>query len=292
MSKFGLAPFGTDRGPFGGPGLITILGVIPVGINEVIVVFDAPPKAYDSQASGSASNAKSWQVVPIDPRVVSTADPTVRYPAPPGEVVPSYTPAVASAVRDSDDPTQIHVYTQGPMEERARYELRASPAILGRGCEVFAGVDAWPFRAPRRGPERRARYVQEDRHRDWAFEHFPADPNQPEGTWRHDENGDIGIHDGFASLKKRLLRRIGTTKGHFAHMPNYGITPTIKRLALAGQVQALANEVSEQAREEPDVTFAATEIEVNSETGLLDVRLSVVTRQNLTSRFLFSLPGV
>ena len=42
MSQFGALPFGTDSG-FGGPGLISILGVVAAAANEILVVFDVIP---------------------------------------------------------------------------------------------------------------------------------------------------------------------------------------------------------------------------------------------------------
>lgn len=288
MSIFGVSPFGTAAGPFGGPGIITILGVLPVGINEAIVVFDKPPLADDSEGFNSATNTKNWDIEAIDPSIPSTSDPSIIY-IPPKEVVPTYDPGVGACELDDEDATQIHVFTEGPMEPRVRYKIMVQPSVEGADCETLAGVDTFEFQAPSRGPRRASRFVQEDRYRDLDMQFFPVDEKQAQGTWRHEPSGDIAIQDGEASLKKRVIRRILTTRGAFAHLPNYGIDPMVKSLARSGNIQALINDIAEQVRQEPDVSQVGVSAERSSTPGLLDLAIYIRRRELFDVRFTFQM---
>lgn len=260
-------------------------------MNEVIVVFDEEPLADDPAGFNSATNPKNWDIASVDPSIPSTADPSILY-IPEGEVVPTYTPGIGECLQDEDDPKQIRVIMQGPLEGGVRYDVVAQPALRGDGCRAFAGEDTWRVRAPRRGPGRRSRYIQEDRYRDWAMEFFPDPKDQLGGTWRHDADGDIAIHDGDESLKKRIVRRIMTSRGDYAHLPNYGVDLQIKRLARAGQVQALVNEVGEQVRQEPDVLQAGVTATVLNTPNKHSIELQIFVRrrERFDSRFTFEVP--
>jgi len=291
VSVFGATPFGPTPGPFGGPGTITLIGILPAGINEVIAVFDVAPLADDPEGFDSATNPKNWTMGAVDPSIVSTADPSVLY-IPTSEIVPTYTPDVGEAVQDDETPEQIHLYMEGPMEALVRYLVTAEPALSGASCETLVGTTTRGFRAPDRGPRRRSRLVQEDRYRDWAFEFFPKDPKQPEATWRHEASGDIALHDGDASLKKRILRRMMTDRGAFSHMPDYGLQVHIKRLARNGNMQAMVNDISEQVRQEPDVQMVGVTATIQNVPGRhsAEVQIFIRRRERFDSRFTFEVP--
>lgn len=289
MSNFGLAPFSPS--PFGGPGVIAILGVLPVAANEVIVVFDKRPRADDPGAFDSATNPKNWTLDPIDPTIQSTDVPGQTY-LEKGKVVPTRDQLVASAVLDDVDLTRIHVLLDSRMENRVEYELTAFNTIVGEDCEVIAGPTVFMFFGLQPGQPRRARFVQEDRFRDWDNEFFPRD-NRPGATWRLEDSGDIGLQDADRSLRKRLLRRLLSNPSAFAHIPGYGTNTRIKGLIRTGQVQALANEAQRQAAQEPDVLQAAATARVLSDVGggaVVALEIFVQRTDAKDSRFLFEFP--
>lgn len=82
----------------------------------------------------------------------------------------------------------------------------------------------------------------------------PADPYAL-GTYGVGDDGDYAFDEGTSSLKKRVIRRLVTRKGAFAHLPNYGvgIPDEAKRLGVAAVLSRLAGEAEAQIREEPDV---------------------------------------
>jgi hypothetical protein len=292
VSQFGLNPFGTEAGAFGGPGLITILGTLPVASNELIMVFDRAPLADDPEGFDSATNVKNWVFAPVDPTIPSTAVPGLVF-VPKGEVVPTRTQLIAAAFVDDDDPTQIHLTTDSEMEQAVRYEITAQPAIRGLDCEELVGELELELRALEPGPARVSRFVQEDRFRDWANEFFPADPKQGEATWKLEDSGDIAIHDAEKSLRKRIMRRLLGNRAAFAHLPNYGASRGIKALVRSGDVQALANAAQEQVAQEPDVLQAAATATIsNTPSGDVVVALEIFVQRSdaRDSRFLFEFP--
>lgn len=289
MTGFGLQPFSLELGPFGGPGLMTIVGIICTGMNSLDVYFDAEPIADDPDGYNSAINPKNWGIEAVDPRITSTTVAGLVYHPDTREPIPTYTPAVGEGTWDRDNPLVVSLRTMAPFEARCRYRLIAQPSLEGVGCRTFAGVDTWPFQAPRRGPLRRARFVQEDRYRDWAFEYVVGSGNELQGRWRIESSGDIGIQGANESLRKRILRRITTRRGAFSHAPTYGLSRGIKRLIRAGELQGLANEVAEQTRLEPDVQAAACEVTVLTD-GVVDVRVFARRIDGVETSFVFDFP--
>lgn len=82
------------------------------------------------------------------------------------------------------------------------------------------------------------------------------------GTYPVDETGDIAFDEGLASYKKRVIRRLTTRLGAFAHLPTYGVTifQRIKQLARPGLIQQLAQEAREQIMQEPETQACSVRI--------------------------------
>lgn len=92
--------------------------------------------------------------------------------------------------------------------------------------------------------------------REAMFDPLP-DPNDSLnlGTIVTDDTGDYAFDEGTTNLKKRILRRLVTRKGGFAHLPNYGvgIPDQGKRLALSSVISDLAAQAEAQIALEPEV---------------------------------------
>lgn len=75
------------------------------------------------------------------------------------------------------------------------------------------------------------------------------------GTIVVDDTGDYAFDEGLVNLTKRVLRRLISRKGGFAHLPNYGvgIPDHGKRLAISAVVTDLAAEAETQIALEPEV---------------------------------------
>lgn len=283
MSAFGIDPFGTS--PLGGPGTIGVLGVLPAGNNEFIVVFDRVPKTKPSTRPGSALNLSNYSLSPIDPSIL-TGNGDIWVPR--GETVPTRSPVIAEIVQDEDDDKQFILSTDVMLEPNVQYQLDISAAVCGINEEDFFGDTLFSFRAP--GLPRVARTPGErsdDRYRDFDYGIIDEDGNS---AYRLDANGDIGIQNSALSLKKRIMRRLLTPPGGFAWTASYGTFPGLKTLVKPGQLQSLANRIAEQVRQEPDVADASaqTTLSQNSQGSFVDVVVFVRTRSNSTERVSFS----
>ena len=293
MSQFGVQPFGGEAGVFGGPGLLTILNVVPIAANEAIVFFDEYPKVGSPLAFDAVTNLRNWTLSAVDPTIPSTDIAGLVF-IPRGEVVPTVFPQIVRTKVDVDDETQVHLFTDSKMESRVRYDVEINPLVRGDQCQTFAGPTTWRFRALQPGPRRQARFVQEDRYRDWDNSFFPSDAKQPEATWRLGPDGDIALHSEDEALRKRILRRILAAPGDYPHLgPGYGAGIRVKAMARTGAMQNMANTIADQVRREPDVQAAAVTAQLRSDVAneqIVQVEVFVQRREQRDARFLFEFP--
>jgi hypothetical protein len=101
------------------------------------------------------------------------------------------------------------------------------------------------------------------------------------GVFRVDDGGDYAFDEGVQSLKKRVIRRLVTRKGAFAHLPNYGvgIPDEAKRLGIAAVITRLAADAQLQIAKEPDVSQArVTPFVDQNNPGLVFFRVAVRPR--------------
>jgi hypothetical protein len=99
------------------------------------------------------------------------------------------------------------------------------------------------------------------------------------GTYPVDETGDYAVDEGIANLRKRVVRRLTTRRGSFAHMPTYGTIAheNVKRLGRPGVRAMIANDAEMQIREEPDVVACSVSVEL-PEPGVIRYRIRVKVR--------------
>lgn len=281
MSQYGLAPFG-DEGPYGGIGLISILGLLPAARNRLIVVFDAPPLADDPKGLRSASNIANWQCEPVDPTIVGVNPPGNKY-VPDGAIVPKRRIAVARARIDLGDLRQLHVWTDRDMEGGVKYRLTAVGELHGKACEAFSGPTAWEVYAPFPAPVRAIPDRLDGVYRDLDDGALPGFVQQP-GIWRYKSTGDIALQDELTALKKRILRRCTHAPGAFLWSPN-GVDLRIGMPMTPGNLTALANSVAEQARSDALVAAAAVTAELVQSGGdvfvLLTISVQLTDRRDL-----------
>jgi len=280
VSILGLSPLGTDLGPAGGPGLITVLGVLPLTNNTFVVVFDREPLTLDQDAFDSAINEENYILDAINPEIVA-ADGTIYVP--PGKVVPTRSVASAVARKDTVEPIdakQILVSSDVTLEPGVDYSVLVSTSIKGADGETFAGPTLFQFTAPDIAPILSPVLVSEERYRDLDYL-INAEPPEQNQVYRFESNGDIAIQDGAVSLRKRIYRRIFTTPGDFAFLPTYGAGVQVKALARPSTIQDLANLINAQILEEPDVTDSGTQVTVDTTNQGTFVRVdSRITRND------------
>lgn len=85
---------------------------------------------------------------------------------------------------------------------------------------------------------------------------IPASAAKLLGTFPIDGSGDYGIDRGLRSYKKRVIRRLTTAQGAFAHLAasryGVGMANAVKALGRAGVRESLAKEAETQIKLEPE----------------------------------------
>jgi hypothetical protein len=125
-----------------------------------------------------------------------------------------------------------------------------------------------------------------------AIDSLPR-PNAPFalGSFGVDDTGDYAMDEGTVNLKKRIIRRLITRKGAFAHLPNYGVgvPDQAKKLGQAIVISKLKAEAEVQIAQEPDVLQSRVIVVVNSDTPNL-VRFRVAVKSKVGKPIAFEVP--
>jgi hypothetical protein len=101
------------------------------------------------------------------------------------------------------------------------------------------------------------------------------------GAFGVDHSGDYATDEGDVNLKKRILRRLMTRKGAFAHLPNYGVgvPDEVKKLGTAATISRLRADAEAQISQEPDVQQVRVVLVIDSATpDLVRLRVAVKTK--------------
>lgn len=279
MSLLGLSPLGTELGPWGGPGLITILGVLPVAMNQISIVFDRPVRARNDAAFDDGCTVDNFILTGIDPTIY----PQNGVPfIPKGKFKPTRELTPMHVAPADDDPTQLILTTDAPLERLCEYELSVLD-LRGDDGETFAGPTEWPLKAlsPSIRPVRLTILeAPSDPYLDIANGYYPGPGNIVGITgWELAENLDWKKHGGVASAKKRIARRILSGRGKFLiYGARYGVEHNVKGLLRPGELQRLANDVLVQVRLEPDVVQA--EVTATADRNSVDITVRAVIQSN------------
>lgn len=271
MSSYGISPLGTELGPLGGPGLITVLGVLPSTNNSMVVVWDRVPETLDPLSFYSATNPDNYSLEANDPSYLSSTGLVV----PKGMVVPRRAPRIFKAEQDAADLTQIELYTDTALEPGVVYSLAMNSRIQGANQEVFAGEDTWTLQALELPARLRSYEALQEQYRDFAFG-FGAEASP---AFSFDTTGDISLQNARDSLRKRIYRRLFTRTGDFAWTSNYGVGLSMKALLKSGQTQLVADRAREQILKEPDVQDAAVQVSITRASQGAFVEVRIIVRQ-------------
>lgn len=118
-------------------------------------------------------------------------------------------------------------------------------------------------------------------------------PNAPSalGSFGVDDTGDYALDEGIVNLKKRIIRRLMTRKGAFAHLPNYGvgIPDAAKKLGQAVVLASLKADAEVQIAQEPDVLQSKIVILIRSDTPHL-CRFRVAVKPKVGRPIAFEVP--
>lgn len=287
-NPYGSFQFG--QSPYGGPGLITVLAVLPLTNGAFVVVFDTPPKGLDIESPTSGVNAHNYLLAAVDPTYYSETSPEGILA--PGLTAPTRFPYASVAALDPLNTSQVVVQSDSPLEPGIRYTVEVSEEIRGLDCEVFSGPTVWDFTAPGYPRTPQGIEVVEQRYRDFAWGPVGTEEAQGLESLQHDATNDIGIQGSLESLRKRLKRRVFTQKGGFIWSPQYGVGVKAKQLVSGGNLQSLASAVAEQLRLEPDVVDCSADVSVSrtSQGSFVEIAVHVIQRDQQVRRILFREP--
>lgn len=113
-----------------------------------------------------------------------------------------------------------------------------------------------------------------------------ADPDDPRNlaALPIDDTGDIAFDEGTISLKKRLLRRLFTKRGGFAHLPDYGVDVMSygKRLGTGSIRAQLAADAEQQLGSEPEIAKVVVRVQLTDSPGIYRLDVLARTRQGTT----------
>mgnify|MGYP000853134874 CR=1 FL=1 len=284
MSQYGIDPYGEDLGPWGGPGLITLRGVLLAAQNRFIVVFDQPPLARDPKGWRDATNTRNYTIEPIDPTITINGISVI----PDKAVVPTRRIALARARQDREDPRQIHVWTDRDMEPRIEHRVTIVVPIHGAGCEDFVGPTSDTFWAPDPPPVAMAPDQLSGLYRDLDDGGTPASGGDLPGVWRYIETGEIALQSELEALKKRIIRRCTNVPGAFAWSDN-GVLIVLNQQMRPETLTYLANRVAEQARVDALVAAASATVTPQISGGdayvIVTLAVQLRDRRDLTLTF-------
>jgi len=266
VDGLGISPLGDGLGPWGGPGLITIKGVIPIGRRTAAIILDRIPKLDDDGAWNDASDITNYSVFPIDPtQFTEQNEPFI----PPGKVKATHEVTVVDAELYEPDPTQLLVTTDCTMEAGVEYELSLL-YIKGAAGEDYAGPTTWTFKAVAPSKKFPVKYVltqAQDPYYDIANGFYALDANGTPGLTGWQLTGDQNLvhHGGLANARKRINRRMFSGRGRYLiYGYGYGVDWPTGRLARPGDLRRLESAIAEQIRQEPDVLGCTVEASLGS----------------------------
>lgn len=179
-------------------------------------------------------------------------------------------PRVIWAARE--DAQTVILSLDAPLTPFVVYELTVSSAITGGG--VFGG-DSAMFATVGVATQPATQITRSfDLANEPAGEFGPDNP-VPLGTLIRDTDGDYKNDAGLANLRKRVIRRITTRRGAFAHLPDYGMNLPIKSLFRPSVLRTLQADALEQVLAERGVISATVVMSV-PRAGILRFGIRVV----------------
>ena len=276
----GLDPLGTGLGPYGGPGLITIKGIVPVGLSEISIVLDRVPKLKNDGAYDDASDVGLYTIAPLDPTEILDDGPPY---IPAGLFVPTHGAEVVGAALDPEDPRQIILVTDCELEASIDYAVTVL-YVKGAEGEVYAGPNTFAFRALTPGMQKQGKKAQiavaQDPYLDVANAFYALDQNGAPALqgWQLDSGQHFVKEGGLANTRKRILRRmIGGRGRYLVYGSDYGTEFRSKSLIRPGNLQRLENDIAAQIRQEPDVRSAVVTATSTGD-NMLDIEARVDVR--------------
>lgn len=257
----GWAGNGWGAGPWGaGVEPLELVEARPIRDNVVRLVFNTGVRFTGILDPNDASNTDRFQINAVADTDVDGDTPRAVAPA-------LIAVAEVAGSRGSQlDVTVDRTFTSFP----ARYtvsvnQLRSTTdglLVPGKTEAEFDGLVG--FRPPpRRDLAVPSRDIANPQTREALLDPLPVtDDELILGTIPTDETGDYAFDEGITNFKKRVFRRLITSRGSFAHLNAYGVgvPDHLKKLGRRSVREELASEAEKQILEEPESERASVVI--------------------------------
>lgn len=264
---WGAAPWGAGEWGAGGDDL-QLVQAVAIRENMVRLTFNTAPRFTGVLDPHDASNPERYQVVAIsDAREV--------------EVVHVEQAAVDGAVGAIIDITLDRSMTGYPEE----YRVAVNQLTTMDGALLDVNFTSYTFPAlyryvqpPARDLKLPSRDIANPQTLQAMLDPLPDVSFNVLGSIPVNADGDYAFDDGITNLKKRIYRRLLTSKGKFAALPDYGVgvPGKLKKLGTAAVRLQLAAEAEKQIAQEPDVLGVKVRVENDQSTpGLTRFKIRV-----------------
>lgn len=293
---WGASAWGLDA--WGGPSsaALTLLGAVAVRENVVRLAFSQPVYVstlldrFDGSKANKyaiAPNLESVDAVGVPPRAVGV----IAVEVPNAASVPPVLQAEIGYFIDLvlDRPLSSHpaIYTVTVTELRNKTQTQTLVSASAAFVSLFREVQKPSLEV--------ASEV-----RDFAMPQTVSALTEAEpdfdstrllGTYAYAE-GDYAFDVGNTGRKKRVLRRLITRKGGFAHLPNYGlgILDQVKKLGTLDRIGKLTSDARLQIEREPDISKALVTASQDQKPNLLRLHIAIKPQGTPSQKFTVSLP--
>lgn len=270
MTGFGTTPFGV--GPFGVGGeaeaaTFYLVAAVQLTLNMVAVDFSQHPKAQDSVTLNDALNPALWSLVAINP-----PDAVIRLP---------------QLVQATANPFVVNVFFDGPLGPFARYRITVAGTLLNSAEDTAIDPFARWADFVTMGPA-----VTQTAAQAQTLTYDLASPQMPKyttgtdqllGTMQPTSDGSLELDSGLRYVAKRILRRLITEQGGFAHMPDYGLGKPVGSLMRTSDLRALQQDAQKQLLQEDGVVSASVGLRQDpAAPGVIYMSISVRTQDGRT----------
>ena len=250
--------------PMGSGGSLSVLRAVAVAGQVVRVVFSETPQHRTPSGRADALNPSNY--------IFSVVSGAATAPTPVG-VLTDVVAGPAWGVGNGSSPLApyergIDVCVDRQLVLGIRYQVHvrqvASAFGGGLGAPYDAQFDGVTQLSETRLPERRQDLID--------IANPPAI-----GCWQIDDSGDAAPEAEDLGLVKRVLRRFGTRKNSFAHLPGYGLAVDLKSIGSTSKLAALKVDAINQISQEPEVAAVSVTTSIDG-TGLTFVNSLIKTR--------------
>lgn len=271
--SWGLGPWGFSPWGGGDADELALLSATAVRENLVRLAFSLPVRLRGDLAPRDAGHLRKYSIV-------ANAS-TVGLDGLPARAV---LPALAElALVEGAGGALVDLWLDRPLSPYGALYSVAVTEIYGEGGELLepgSGLAAFDGMRAAVVPAVVDRVVVGS---DFANPQSPAlladDRVQVVGSFVPDATGDYATDQGLVSYRKRVMRRLFTRKGRFAHLPRYGVDvpALVKHLARPSDRARFAADAEEQVKQEPETAAAQVRL-VQLAAGAWELQVRARTR--------------